>query len=207
MWSKDIQMFADRLRGLFWRMYLISRGAQVGKNLQVHDAFDILMRDGASYRSISIGNNVSVGGKLYIRIRKNGQIKLGSDIRVGTDVWLVTAQDSILSVGDHTGLGSYGIYNGGYGIEIGNNCLFAGFVYVNSSNHKIEHGELIRKQGYTGAPVLIGEDVWLGGHVTVTQGVRIGDGAVIGANAVVTKDIPPYAIAVGSPAKVLKYRE
>ncbi|MFN3492397.1 MAG: acyltransferase, partial [Anaerolineales bacterium] len=96
---------------------------------------------------------------------------------------------------------------GGHGITIGSDCVFAGFVYVNSSEHHSRKGQLIRQQGYYGSPVKIGNDVWLGGHVTVTQGVTIGEGAVIGANAVVTKDIPPYAVAVGSPAKVIKYRE
>lgn len=55
-------------------------------------------------------------------------------------------------------------------------------------------------------PVFIGNDVFIGANVTILDGVTIGDGAVIGAGAVVTKDIPPYAIAVGVPAKTIKYR-
>lgn len=55
-------------------------------------------------------------------------------------------------------------------------------------------------------PLSIGNDVWIGANVTVLRGIRIGDGAVIGANSLVNKDIPPYAIAVGNPAKVIKYR-
>lgn len=54
--------------------------------------------------------------------------------------------------------------------------------------------------------IIIGNDVWIGNNVTMMGGVRIGNGAVIGANSTVTKDIPPYAIAVGSPAKVIRYR-
>ena len=54
--------------------------------------------------------------------------------------------------------------------------------------------------------VIIGNDVWIGRYVTILGGVKIGNGAVIGANAVVAKDIPPYAIAVGNPARVIKYR-
>ena len=54
--------------------------------------------------------------------------------------------------------------------------------------------------------ISVGNDVWLGNHVKILDGVTIGDGAVIGAGAVVTKDIPPYAVAVGVPAKVIKYR-
>lgn len=55
-------------------------------------------------------------------------------------------------------------------------------------------------------PIIIGNDVFVGANVTVLDGVSIGDGAVIGAGAVVTKDIPPYAIALGVPAKVVKFR-
>ena len=55
-------------------------------------------------------------------------------------------------------------------------------------------------------PTVIGSDVWLGANVVVKQGVKIGDGAVVGANAVVTHDIPPYAVAVGIPAKIKSYR-
>jgi phosphonate metabolism protein (transferase hexapeptide repeat family) len=54
--------------------------------------------------------------------------------------------------------------------------------------------------------VVVGNDVWIGHNVTVMGGVTIGNGAVIGSGAIVTKDIPPFAIAVGNPAKVIKYR-
>lgn len=55
-------------------------------------------------------------------------------------------------------------------------------------------------------PIKIGHDVWIGSNVTIMGGVKIGDGAIIGTGAIVTKDIPPYAVAVGVPAKVIKYR-
>lgn len=55
-------------------------------------------------------------------------------------------------------------------------------------------------------PIEIGNDVWIGANVTILRGVHIGDGAVIGANTLVNKDIPPYAIVVGCPARVIKYR-
>lgn len=197
----------DKIKGFFWRSYLIARGARVGKNFNVHGSLDILLRDGASLRNVVIGDNVSLGGKLYIRMRKNGRITIKNGASFGTDVWLVTANDAEFIIGENSALSSYSIFNGGHGITIGSDCVFAGFVYVNSSEHHSRKEQIIRKQGYYGSSVKIGNDVWLGGHVTVTQGVSIGDGAVIGANAVVTKDIPPYAIAVGSPAKVLKYRE
>lgn len=62
------------------------------------------------------------------------------------------------------------------------------------------------RRAETGDVVTIGHDVWIGSHVLIMDGVTIGTGAVVGAGAVVTKDVPPYAVAVGVPAKVIKYR-
>lgn len=103
-------------------------------------------------------------------------------------------------------------------IVIGNFCSIASNVtfqeflhdYSRVSTHFISKNVLgIDKdleEGKSKGPIRIGHDVWIGKDVTIMSGVTIGTGAVIGANAVVTKDIPPYAIAVGCPAKIIKYR-
>lgn len=69
---------------------------------------------------------------------------------------------------------------------------------LSEPNHDVEH--MTRKN------IEIGHDVWIGGNVVVRRGVKIGNGAVIGSSAVVTRDIPDFAIAVGNPAKIIKYR-
>lgn len=199
--------FRNHIRTWYWRLYLRLRGADVGRGLQVHGPIEILLREGASLRNLQLGEGVSLGGKTYIRIRKQGRIDLGPGVRTGTEVWLVAANDDALTVGESTILGSYSIFNGGHGLTIGANCIFAAFVYVNTSDHGIKKGELIQRQGFVGAPISIADDVWLGGHVFVSKGVRIGEGAVVGAGAVVTHDIPAGAVAVGNPARVLSERE
>ncbi len=68
------------------------------------------------------------------------------------------------------------------------------------------NGERDHSKRDTRGPIQIGSDVWIGHNVTILSGVTIGDGVIIGANAVVAKNIPPFAIAVGNPAKVIKYR-
>ncbi|MBU4174073.1 MAG: maltose O-acetyltransferase [Actinobacteria bacterium] len=79
-------------------------------------------------------------------------------------------------------------------------------VNINCADHGIQLGTPMREQYGTYGPVTIGSDCWLGAMVVVLKGVTIGDGAVVGAGAVVTTDIPEYAIAVGVPAKVVGER-
>ena len=91
---------------------------------------------------------------------------------------------------------------------IGDNVLIAGHVSLNAVCHVFKSkNKLIKDQGWTGKGIVVEDDVWLGAGVRVLDGVTISEGAVIGAGAVVTKDIPSYAVAIGVPAKVIKYRE
>lgn len=96
---------------------------------------------------------------------------------------------------------------------IGNYCSIAPDVKIGQGEHSLyfitTYQKLSKKiinHSLNKSPAIVGNDVWIGANVVIKQGVKISDGAVIGANAVVTKDIPPYAVAVGVPAKVIKYR-
>ena len=197
----------NNIRSSLFVFYLKMRGAKVGKNCQINGPIEILLRDNASLSNLKIGDNVTFGGKIYIRMRKNGKITLGDGVRTGTEVWLVTANDAEIKVGENSILNSYNILNGGNGLTIGANCIFGGFVYINTSDHGFRRGEIILKQGFFGAPIEIGDDVWLGGHVFINKGIKIGSGAVIGAGAIVTKNISEYSIAAGNPAKVIRERD
>ncbi len=197
----------SRIYSSAWRSYLRMRGAKVGRNLRVEGPIKILLRDGAELRNLVIGNEVTLGGTTYIRIRKKGRIDLGDGVRTGTEVWLVAANEAELRVGVGTVLGSYSIFNGGHGLVIGDRCVLAAFVYINTSDHEFKRGTPIQEQGFFGAPVVIGDDVWLGGHVFVNKGVRIGSGSVIGAGAIVVDDIAEGKVAVGNPARVIRDRE
>ena len=199
--------FFRSLYSAAWTYCLRLRGARVGRNLQVHGSIHILLRDGARLANLTIGDDVTLGGATYIRMRKSGKIILGEGVRTGTDVWLVAANDAELKIGSDTVLGSYSIFNGGHGLTIGNDCIFAAFVYVNSSDHHFKRDQLIKNQGFFGAPIVIGDDVWLGGHVFVNKGVTIGTGSVIGAGAIVIESIDEYKVAVGNPARVIRDRE
>ncbi len=189
-----------------WRWYLRARGARVGSRLRVEGPVKLLLRDGARLRNLHIGNDVTLGGRTYIRMRKEGRIVLADGVRTGTEVWLVAANEAELRIGEGTVLGSYTILNGGHGLAIGEHCLLGAFVYVNSSDHHFRKGTLIREQGFFGAPIAIGDDVWVGGHVFVNKGVSIGSGSVIGAGAVVVESIDEHKVAVGNPARVIRDR-
>ena len=78
-----------------------------------------------------------------------------------------------------------------------------------ASNHGTSLDDDIQRQGWeqTKTGITVEDDVWIGANSVILPGVHINKGAIIGAGSVVTKDIPPYAIAVGNPAKVIKYRQ
>jgi acetyltransferase-like isoleucine patch superfamily enzyme len=92
-------------------------------------------------------------------------------------------------------------------ITIGNDVLLGPGTSIIASNHGFDQGQLIREQDGHDADIVIGNDVWLGASVVVTAGVSIGDGCVVGAGAVVTRDLPPYSICAGVPARVIRMRE
>ena len=79
-------------------------------------------------------------------------------------------------------------------------------VRIHATNHSADLHLPMMLQPLREADVVIEDDVWLGANVIVTSGVRIGRGAIVAAGAVVTKDVPPYAIVGGVPAKVLRMR-
>ena len=92
-------------------------------------------------------------------------------------------------------------------VVIGEDCLIAEMVSIRDHNHRFERLDVpYRDQGMEIAPVRIGRNVWLAAKVTVAAGVPIGDNTVVGANAVVTKDLPANAVAAGVPARVLRLR-
>ena len=109
-------------------------------------------------------------------------------------------------IGDYSGIGEnsrlYGKVVLGDYVMMGREC----FIYT--YNHETSRTDIpMQRQGSTPQrPVKIGNDVWLGSRVTILPGVTIGDGAIVGASSVVTKDVPPYAVACGNPARVVKYR-
>lgn len=92
------------------------------------------------------------------------------------------------------------------GVKIGSNAMIAAQCYIIDTDHGIKAGKLMRQQENTVSPIVIGDDVWVAAGAKILKGSVLGDGCIIGAQAVVKGQIPSNAIAAGVPAKIMKYR-
>ena len=128
--------------------------------------------------------------------------KTGKDLSIGRKVYIA----SETQIGDYSGIGYNCIINDG--VTIGSHVMMGPNVTIYTKNHCMKDlAKPMRLQGMTECkPVIIEDDVWIGGQVCILPGVKIGTGAVVGACAVVSKDVPPYAVVVGNPARVVKFR-
>ena len=113
---------------------------------------------------------------------------------------------SKVTLGDNSGIGINASLSGK--VLIGDNVMMGPCCTFYSRNHAFDRLDIpMCEQGYQDEkPIIIGDDVWIGGHVIVLPGVHVGNGAILAAGAVVTKDVPEYAIVGGNPARVIKYR-
>lgn len=143
---------------------------------------------------------VNLLGKIYLFSKC---IENGRDLSIWPNVYF--SGDNI-SIGDNVQIGYGTIIHSSKGVSIGPNTQIAAQCYIIDTNHGTSLGSLMQKQPLESSPIEIGEDVWIGAQCTVLKGVKIGSHAVVAANTVVNKDVPPYAIVAGSPAKIIKYR-
>ena len=134
-------------------------------------------------------------------------IEIADQSSIGANT-VFCAHGAPIRVGENTHIHTschFGAY--GKGIIIGRDCLIASHCSMVDTQHVFKNSDVpIIEQGFTSKGIVIKDDVWLGAGVILVDGVTVGQGAVIGAGSVVTKDIPPGAIAVGAPARVMRYR-
>ncbi|MCX6237731.1 MAG: acyltransferase [Bacteroidia bacterium] len=135
-------------------------------------------------------------------------IDLAGNVQFGENSFF-SANGGSIQIGKNTAFNRNVHINADVGgnIKIGESCLFGPNVVMRTAGHRFDNPDIaIQKQGHVLADIQIEDDVWIGSNAIILGGVHIGRGAVIGAGAVVTKDIPSMGIAVGVPAKVIKYR-
>ena len=144
-----------------------------------------------------------------------GELKLGDGVTIekGTIVTLGDPHNGYgaISIGPGTWIGQYNNLRatGGTRLSIGSNCLISQFCTIVTSNHQTNRDRLIQSMPAVAQrpEVILGDDVWIGAGTCVLPGVVVHDGAVIGANSVVTCDVPSFEIWAGSPARRLGERK
>jgi maltose O-acetyltransferase len=145
---------------------------------------------------------VTLDGRVYVK--NLGRIEIGDRVRFDAHIvptQLSTEVGGKLSIGERTYL-NYGTSVGVHEeVSIGANCLIGQYAIIMDSDY---HDLVTRAAPGPVAPVIIEDNVWLGARVIVLKGVRIGQGSVVGAGSVVTKDIPPGCLAAGAPARVVR---
>lgn len=145
-----------------------------------------------------------------IRLGGEARISIGEDVRVGAGSWLQTLEgpeyEGRLEIGSGTRIVGDCVLSAASSVRLGSKVLLARNVYI--SDHTHAYGDprrAVLDQGIDRLePVVIDDGAWLGQNVVVCPGVRIGRGAVVGANAVVLEDVPDHAVAVGVPARVVR---
>ena len=141
-----------------------------------------------------------------LELLRAGRLEIGEGTLLERGVWLTAGDSGRIRIGSGVFL-NQGVMLAATGlVEIGDHCMLANGCLVTDGNHRFDDPlRPITWQGFDSkGPTRIADNVWLGANVVVTSGVSIGARSVIGANSVVTTDIPPHSIAAGAPARVMR---
>ena len=176
-----------------WRWY--ERNALPWNRARIHYEF---MRREAFARWPVHGN--------VLEAFREGRLTVGQHTLLEPHVWLTAPGPARIRIGAGTFLNIAVMVAALELVEIGDQCMFANGCFITDSNHRFDDPDRpVPWQGFTSrGPTRIEDNVWCGANVVVTSGVTIGRRSVIGANSVVTSDIPDFAIAAGAPARVLR---
>jgi maltose O-acetyltransferase len=181
-WLKTRYFFAKR--GFWYSFYY-----GFAQHLPASYRFQPLGKFGKNCRAMACKHLFRSCGKL-VNVEKGANFYTGWEIEIG----------------DYSGLGIDCMVP--FNLKIGKDVMMGPEVIIVGENHQFTNRNIpMRLQGYKEyPPVRIEDDVWIGARVIILPGITVGKGAIIGAGAVVTKDIPCYAICAGNPAKVIGYR-
>jgi acetyltransferase-like isoleucine patch superfamily enzyme len=182
-----------RLYAQKWRWY--ERNSLPWNRLRIHREF---MRREAFVRWPVQGN--------VLEMLREGRLELGRHVLLEPNVWLSAPGQARIRIGQGTFLNIGVMVAAAELVEIGDHCMLANGCFVSDASHRFDDPDKpVPWQGFTSkGPTRLGDNVWCGANVVVTTGVTVGERCVIGANSVVTADLPPRSIAAGAPARVLK---
>ncbi len=176
-----------------WRWY--EQNSLPWNRAAIHWEF---MRRGAFLRWPVQGN--------VLEALREGRLEIGEGALFEPGVWITAPGEARIRIGPGTFLNIGVMVAAAELVEIGAHCMFANGCFVSDASHRFDDPGLpVPWQGFTSkGPTRIGDNVWCGAHTVITTGVTVGERCVIGANSVVTRDLPPFSIAAGAPARVLR---
>lgn len=150
-----------------------------------------------SHSKINVGQK-----KIRAWCAKNIVKQFGINVNIEKGAYFTSG----LSIGDNSGIGKNAVINGT--VFIGNNVMMGPDCIIHTSNHNFSRLDIpMIKQGFMEEKIVyIGNDVWIGSRVIILPGVKIGNGVIIGAGSVVTKNIEDWSISAGNPARHIKFR-
>lgn len=122
---------------------------------------------------------------------------------------IIRSPTAPLVVGENTQVGPFVvIHTGHYGVTIGTNVMIAPHCVIAGGNHEYRNLDIpmINSGDFSNGPIVIEDDVWIGANCTITDNVRIGKGAIVGANSLVNRNVDPYSIVGGVPASIISTR-
>jgi acetyltransferase-like isoleucine patch superfamily enzyme len=185
---RDARLYAQK-----WRWY--ERNSLPWNRLRIHREF---MRRGAFVRWPVQGN--------VLEMFREGRLEIGRHALLEPNVWLTGPAPARIRIGQGSFLNIGVMVAATELVEIGDHCMFANGCFVSDASHRFDDPEKpVPWQGFTTkGPTRLGDNVWCGANVVITSGVTVGERCVIGANSVVTRDLPPWSIAAGAPARVLR---
>ena len=201
VFMNDDSEYAAKLRLEYYKTKFKSMGENVyiGKGVHI-----------VNPEFISVGNNVEIKNDVTLIARGEGGITLADGVRIQERVYLDTERvnTGYINVGKNVYIGTGTTLFGHMGLEIGDDCLLAQNIQLTPYSHIFDDpNSIIYSQGGHCKKVTIGRDVYIGMRAAIMYSGDIGEGSVIGAGSVVVKPIPPYSVAVGCPAKVIKERK
>jgi acetyltransferase-like isoleucine patch superfamily enzyme len=209
--AKEYRSIAELSSILFDKLYdnlntLIFKAAfyKIGENVHISRRSRISFA-----KKISIGNNVVIGEHAWLSgysQKEHPSIIIGDNTIIAPFA-MIDARGGCIKIGRDCSVNPFCTLYGAGGLEIGDSVRIATKSTIIPANHGFNRTDIpIFRQALTKNRIRIEDDVWIGANVTILEGVTIHKGSVIGAGAVVTKDIPEYSIAVGVPCKVIKKR-